>query len=157
MFTDIEDSSMLVERLGDRRWLDLYSRHSALVHRHVARHRGVVVKGQGDGFMAAFADPSAAVDCAVALQRDLAAAPAGEERVRVRIGLHTGAAIRQAGDFHGRTVVIAARIAAQARGGEILVSADVARAVRQAGGVTLAARGAVALKGLDGRHDVYAA
>ena len=157
MFTDIEDSTGLVERLGDRGWLELYSRHSALVHRHVARHRGVVVKGQGDGFMAAFADPAAAVECAVALQRDLAAAPADEERVRVRIGLHTGTAIRQAGDFHGRTVVIAARIAAQARGGEILVSADVASAVGRAGGVTLAARGAVALKGLDGRHDVYAA
>jgi class 3 adenylate cyclase len=157
MFTDIEDSSALVERLGDHGWLELYRRHSALVHRHVARHRGVVVKGQGDGFMAAFADPAAAVDCAVALQHALAAAPAGEERVRVRIGLHTGAAIRQAGDYHGRTVVIAARIAGQARGGEILVSADVADAVHRAGGATLAARGDVTLKGLDGRHAVYAA
>jgi class 3 adenylate cyclase len=157
MFTDIEDSTGLVERLGDRGWLELYSRHSELVHRHVARHRGVVVKGQGDGFMAAFADPAAALDCAVALQRDLDTAPAGDERVRVRIGLHTGTAIRQANDFHGRTVVIAARIAAQARGGEILVSADVADAVQRSGGVTLAARGAVALKGLDGRHAVYAA
>jgi adenylate cyclase len=160
VFTDIEDSTVLVERLGDRRWLELFRRHSELVQGHVARHRGVVVKAQGDGFMAAFADPAAAVDCAVAIQRDLAAAAAarsGEEPVRVRIGVHTGRAIRQAGDFHGRTVVIAARIAAQARGAEILVSGAVARAARRPGRVAFAARGAVALKGLCGRHAVYAA
>jgi class 3 adenylate cyclase len=112
--------------------------------------------------MAAFADPAGAVDCAVAIQRDLAAAAAtaarsGEEPVRVRIGVHTGRAIRQGGDFHGRTVVIAARIAAQAHGAEILVSDAVACAARRAGRVAFAARGALALKGLCGRHAVYAA
>jgi class 3 adenylate cyclase len=162
VFTDIEDSTVLVERLGDRGWLELFRRHSELVQRHVSRHRGVVVKAQGDGFMAAFADPAGAVDCAVAIQRDLAAAAAtaarsGEEPLRVRIGVHTGRAIRQAGDFHGRTVVIAARIAAQARGAEILVSGAVARAARRPAGVAFAARGAVALKGLCGRHAVYVA
>jgi class 3 adenylate cyclase len=157
MFTDIEDSTALVERLGDDRWLELFSRHSALVHHHVARRGGVVVKGQGDGFMAAFADPAAAVACAVAVQRDVAAGRAGEEPFRVRIGLHTGAAIRHAGDFHGRTVVIAARISAHARGGETLVSDTVAHAVGPAGAVRFAARGDVALKGLEGRHAIFAA
>ena len=76
--------------------------------------------------------PSAALEFAVAVQDDLAtSAVAGEEGISVRMGLNTGEAIAEEGDLFGRSVVLAARIAAQARGGEILVSEELATRCRE--------------------------
>ena len=73
--------------------------------------------------MLVFPDPARAIECAAAIQRGSpTASPVEGERVRVRMGMHAGEAIREDGDFFGRSVILAARIAAQARGGEILVS-----------------------------------
>src|SRR5262249_3497263 len=88
-----------------------------------------------DGFMIVFASARAALACAVGIQRAATegASSSGGERVRVRIGVHVGEAIREAGDFFGRTVVVAARIGAAAGGGEILVSEATRDATRDHG------------------------
>ena len=75
MFSDIEGSTELNERVGDRRWLAIVRRHNSLIRDRVAAHRGAVVKSRGDGFMLVFDAPGDAVACAVALQRAFDAAP----------------------------------------------------------------------------------
>jgi class 3 adenylate cyclase len=156
LFTDIVGSTSLLERLGDHAWLEVLRRHYALVRGHVARQGGTVVHVLGDGFMIAFDDVSAAVDCAVAIQRSLAAPDALlDAPLRVRMGIHSGPVIREPTDVHGRTVVLAARIGAHAGAEEILVSEAVASSIMASGRRRLAQRGHVALKGLRGRHLIY--
>ena len=127
LFTDIVDSTATAERIGDRRWLDVLRAHNAIVRAEVQRHGGVEVKSRGDGFMLAFAGARRGVQCAVAIQRALAQRPIAltneHDPVRVRIGLHTGEALQAEHDLFGRHVNLAARIADQAAGAEILVSA----------------------------------
>jgi eukaryotic-like serine/threonine-protein kinase len=162
LFSDIEDSTLMTERLGDERWLEVLRAHNSLFRRIVPTHGGFEVKNQGDGFMLVFPDSRRALECAVAIQRALAeGAPVEGERVRVRMGMHAGEAIREEGDFFGRSVIVAARIAAQARGGEILVSEALKERAEAADG----ARGELGfdagreleLKGLAGTHRVYRA
>jgi class 3 adenylate cyclase len=156
LFTDIVGSTSLLERLGDDAWLEVLRRHYALVRGHVARHHGAVVQVLGDGFMIAFDDILAAVDCAVAIQRSLAVPDALlDAPLRVRMGIHSGPVIREPTDVHGRTVVVAARIAAHAVAEEILISHAVASSVTAFARCRLAERGDVALKGLRGLHSIY--
>jgi class 3 adenylate cyclase len=103
------------------------------------------------------ADPRGAVECAVAIQRTLAQrVENGGEPVRVRMGLHNGEAIRERDDFFGRNVVVAARIAAQARGGEVLVSAPLRELVDGAGDIDFGEPRELTLKGLQGTYPVHA-
>lgn len=127
MFSDIEGSTALNERLGDERWLEVLTAHDKVVRRCIRAERGQVIKTLGDSFMAAFARPQAALESAVAVQRELTAdgAPTGAT-IRVRIGLHTGPAIARGRDLFGINVATASRVAAEARGGEILVTEDMA-------------------------------
>jgi class 3 adenylate cyclase len=155
LFTDIQDSTGLTERLGDARAQDLIRVHNALVREQVARHGGVEVKSLGDGFMIAFSEASIALRCAIGIQRAIALQ--GEHHpeapLSVAIGIHAGEAIRDRGDFHGRTVILAARIRSQARGGEILVSATVQGVT--AGDVVYNEGRDVELKGFAGSHRLY--
>jgi class 3 adenylate cyclase len=157
LFTDIENSTEINERLGDRRWLELLRAHRVLVRREVQEHGGYEVKSQGDGFMVAFPSARRALGCAVAIQRALAAEdPARlEETLRVRIGLHTGEAIAEGGDFYGTSVALAARIADRAEGGEILTSSLVRELAASGADVALEEAGEVELKGFRGRQRVY--
>jgi eukaryotic-like serine/threonine-protein kinase len=163
LFSDIEDSTRITERLGDERWLKVLRAHNSLFRRIVRGHGGFEVKNQGDGFMLVFGDATRALECAVAVQRELAEAELGEgERVRVRMGMHTGEAIREEGDFFGRSVILAARIAAQARGGEVLVSEALKEQAESSGSkdsspVDFDEGREVELKGLAGTHRVYRA
>jgi class 3 adenylate cyclase len=158
MFSDIEGSAAMTERLGDQRWLELLRAHNAIVRRHVRAHGGFEVKSQGDGFMLAFASARRAVKCAIAIQRAFCAYSAEhpEEPLRVRIGLHTGEAIRDQDDFFGRTVVLAARIGAVARGGETVVSSLLRELTASTGEFAFDNGRDVELKGLAGTHRVYA-
>ena len=125
LFTDIERSTELAQHLGDRRWLAVLRAHNALVRAEVQANDGMEVKARGDGFMLAFASASQAIAAAVGVQRALVARPiqAGDHRIRVRIGVHTGEVLRDQDDFFGHHVNLAARIADAAGAGEILVSA----------------------------------
>jgi class 3 adenylate cyclase len=125
VFTDIEGSTEMMERLGEDRWVKVISVHHRLVRDRVREHGGEVVNSQGDGFMIVFASASAALDCAVELQRILSSHNAGQptEALRMRVGLHTGSIFEADDAFLGKAVVLAARITGRAQGGEILVSA----------------------------------
>jgi adenylate cyclase len=153
MFTDIEDSTALNERLGDDAWLEVLVTHGKLIRRCVRADHGQVIKTLGDSFMVAFARPSNAASCAIAVQRDLIALDIpGHPTFRVRIGLHTGAAIARGRDLFGVNVATAARVAAQAEGGEILVTDEVAAGLP--GDVELGGPRELTLKGLSGTQRV---
>jgi class 3 adenylate cyclase/predicted negative regulator of RcsB-dependent stress response len=154
LFSDIEGSTQMTERLGDQRWLQVLREHNRIVREQLAAHGGYEVKSQGDGFMLAFQSARRALHCAIAIQRAFAVRNQqhAEESLRVRIGLHAGEVIKEADDFFGKNVILAARIAAQASGGEILVSALVQALTHSAGDITFDAERDVALKGLSGTH-----
>jgi class 3 adenylate cyclase len=155
LFTDIEGSTDLTLKLGDQRWLDVLRAHHALVREHVQAHGGFEVKCQGDGFMLAFQSARRALECAIVIQRAVAAVHT-DPPIRVRMGLHTGEALKDADDFHGRDVVLAARIADQAVGGEILVSALLKELLAGRGDVQFGDERDSELKGLVGMHRMYA-
>jgi class 3 adenylate cyclase len=159
LFSDIEDSTLMTERLGDERWIEVLRAHNSIFRDRLRAHHGYEVKNQGDGFMLVFADPCKALECATAIQRDLGEAEGTDgERVRVRMGLHAGEAIAEEGDFFGRSVILAARIAAQASGGEILVSEELKRRAEGDGATCGFDAGRdLELKGLAGTHRVFRA
>ena len=168
MFSDIEGSTALNEQMGDTKWMELLRAHNAVIDAQVKAHRGHVVKTMGDGYMVAFKSASEGLKCAVAIQRALAGraltpdpspgAP-GEgsaAAIRVRIGLHTGAMVRDGDDFFGREVNYAARVASSASGGQVLVSELVRELVGVGGGFSFDDGRELELKGLTGTHRVYA-
>ncbi|WP_370247143.1 adenylate/guanylate cyclase domain-containing protein [Nocardioides sp.] len=159
MFSDIEDSTPLTERLGDDVWVRVLSAHDALVTARVERYRGQVVKHSGDGFMIAFRDAEAACRAAVGIQKDLRRTLDPMLRVvapvKVRIGIHTGRVVTKDGDYFGRNVALAARIGSIATGGEVLVSDAVHEALDDDAAVELVEMGEVELKGLPGTHRVW--
>ena len=122
LFTDVEGSTKLLEQLGER-----YHRaqdcHASIMRTAVAEGNGSIVSTEGDSFFAVFSDAGRAVSAAVQAQRELAATswPTGA-RLRVRMGLHTGAGTLGGDNYLGLDVNRAARIAAAAHGGQILLS-----------------------------------
>ncbi len=155
LFSDIEQSTVLNERIGDRAWVKVIERHDKLIRKLVNAHSGHVVKSQGDGFMVAFAHPDEAVRCSIAVQRALSGDlnRTHNENVRVRIGIHMGKSVRRGEDLLGRNVAMAARVATEACGGEILVSESVHDAVGD--DFAFGAVREVELKGFSGTHRVY--
>jgi class 3 adenylate cyclase len=124
LFTDIVDSTRLLETLGDEKWKKLLARHDAVLRERIVEQGGEVIKQTGDGFFAAFDNPKAAVEAAVAIQRALADEIVAPD---VRIGAHSGGAFytdAQRTDYGGEGVHVAARIGAAAGAAEILFSRD---------------------------------
>jgi class 3 adenylate cyclase len=123
MFTDIVDSTKLVEVLGEEKWRKLLTWHDRRLRELIEQAGGEVIKQTGDGYFAAFQSPAAAVEAAVGIQRALDEhEPLAPD---VRIGVHTGGAFQKDGtDYAGQGVHMAARIGALAGGGEILVSKE---------------------------------
>jgi class 3 adenylate cyclase len=160
MFSDIEDSTVLTERLGDRGWQELLNKHNALIREQLRAHEGYEVKTMGDGFMVAFQSAKKGLDCAIAIQRAFASDDrrlTTDDHVKVRIGLHAGETIKDGDDFYGKNVIMASRVAGKAAGGEILVSSLVRQLVESgvAAGTFVDARD-VELKGLGGMHTIHA-
>jgi len=156
LFTDIEGSTALAQRLGDKAYHALLAEHNRILREQVARHGGHEVKSMGDGFMVAFASAARALSCAVAIQKAFAHHnETAEQPICVRIGLNTGESIEEAGDYFGTAVTLAARIAARAQGGQILVSEVVRTVGGSLAGVELREAGRKQLKGIRGRQRVY--
>ena len=157
MFSDMEGFTAMTERLGDLAARTVIGHHNRIVRHQLAAHGGFEVELQGDGFLLAFPSARRALLCAIAIQRDMAAHSAAhpDEPIRVRIGLHTGEALREADKFFGKTVILAARIAAQAQGGEILVSSLVKELTQSAGDLRFDAGRDAALKGLSGTYTLH--
>ncbi|MEE9280556.1 MAG: adenylate/guanylate cyclase domain-containing protein, partial [Myxococcota bacterium] len=156
MFSDMENYTGLLERLGDLAAHQLVQAHNAIVREQTKAHGGHEVELRGDGFLLAFASARQAVLCAIALQRALLARnEADSEPIRIRIGLHTGEAIKDADKFFGKSVVQAFRVADLAQGGEILVSSFTKNLVQRAGDLAFDEGREVQLKGLEGTHRVF--
>jgi class 3 adenylate cyclase len=146
----------MTEKLGDRHWMDLLKEHNEIIRRHVREHDGFEVKSEGDGFMLAFRSASQALHCAIGIQRDFATRnETTSEQIRVRMGLHTGDVIKEAGDFFGKNVILAARIAGQAAGGEILASGVVKAIAESVGDFVFTDRQERELKGLTGKYETF--
>ncbi|HLA19581.1 MAG TPA: adenylate/guanylate cyclase domain-containing protein, partial [Dehalococcoidia bacterium] len=210
LFTDVEGSTALTQRLGDARARELLREHERITRECLKALGGSEVKTMGDGFMASFGSATRALECAIAMQRafeersaSLPAHPVAKgdspgrepvegrakpqpsahpfdsaqdrastgsaradrdvgaptEAIRVRIGLNAGEPIAEddpdgRGDLFGTAVIAAARIAAQAEGGEILVS-NVVRELVAGKGFLFSSRGRTALRGFDDPVEVY--
>jgi class 3 adenylate cyclase len=157
LFSDIEGSAGHAERLGDHRWLDVLREHNRLVREQVARFGGSEVKAEGDGFMIAFSSARRAVLCAMGIQQTIGLyrREHPETPVQIRIGLHTGEVVREDGDLFGRNVILAARIAAEATGGEILVSSLVKELTDSGGDLNFDDGREVELRGLTKPYRLY--
>jgi class 3 adenylate cyclase len=158
LFSDIEESTALNERVGDRAFVRLIGQHDKMVRKLVKQRGGHVVKSQGDGFMIAFAQAEQAVRCAVDIQRALHkdAQRRRHKGIRVRIGIHVGRSVRRGDDLFGRNVAMAARVAGQAGGGEILISETVRDAVKDCEDISFDDGRDAELKGFSGTHRLYA-
>jgi class 3 adenylate cyclase len=123
MFTDIVGSTNLVVALGDEAWETMLGWHNTTLREVFTAHGGEEISTTGDGFFVSFDSPDTAVAAAIAIQRRLA-----EHRTTsgfappVRIGLHASDATQVGGDFHGKGVHEAARIADLGGGGDIVAS-----------------------------------
>ena len=146
LFTDIEDSTGMTQRLGDEEAQELVRAHDTIVRDALAEHGGAETKHTGDGIMASFHSASGALECAVAIQRAVAAR--GDEQLRVHVGLNAGEPVAQDQDLFGTAVQLARRICDQSSGGEILVS-DVVRQLAAGKGFLFADRGEVPLRGFE--------
>ncbi|MBL8520175.1 MAG: nuclear transport factor 2 family protein [Betaproteobacteria bacterium] len=153
-FTDIESSSALLDRLGDTEFMRLLAWHDRIVREAAGQHSGYVVKSQGDGFMLAFPSAALALRASLSMRERIRAGFEGLP-VRIRVGLHSGEAIKRSDDFYGRTVVIAARVGGMALGDEILASDLVYALARGLGTFTFAAPRAAVLKGIEGTFELY--
>ncbi len=149
LFTDVEGSTALTQRLGDAKARDLLREHERMVREALKAHGGSEVKTMGDGFMTSFSSATKALECAIAMQRAFAQhnESAGEP-IKVRIGLNAGEPIAEDDDLFGTAVNEAARITATAKGGEILAS-DVVRQLAKGKDFFFSDRGETSLKGFD--------
>jgi class 3 adenylate cyclase/pimeloyl-ACP methyl ester carboxylesterase len=164
LFTDVEGSTALTDRLGDAAARELLREHERITREQLRAHGGSEVKTMGDGFMASFGSATRALECAIAIQKAFtdseptvgAKGPSPlrpDHGIKVRCGLNAGEPIAEddpdgRSDLFGTAVIVAARIAAQAHGGEILVS-DVVRQLVAGKRFLFNDRGEHALKGFE--------
>jgi class 3 adenylate cyclase len=124
LFTDMEGSTSLTQRLGDTRVMAVLRAHDRIVGEALGRHGGSEVKHTGDGLMAAFPSVVGAIESAVEIQRRLAEADDKSE-LRVRIGMSAGEPVTERDDLFGAVVQLAARLCTRAEPGSVLVSGAV--------------------------------
>lgn len=152
VFTDVEGSTALAGAVGDERAKELIEQQRAIVHELVEAGAGRVIDTAGDGFMLAFDSPRAALTFARDVEDALAERGGG---VRVRIGIHTGEVLEKDGHPFGTGVVVAARVSARARGGQVLLSNTVRELSGNLPGLRFRDRGNVKLKGFDESWRIY--
>lgn len=150
LFTDIVESTSRAEDLGDRRWREVLDLHDELAERTVTTFDGVLIKHTGDGIMATFDRPSAAVGAARSFADQVSS-----YGIDVRIGIHTGEVETAGSEVGGLAVHLAARVMDEAGPGEIVVSRTV-RDLMVGSPVAFTDRGEATLKGFDGTWRVYA-
>lgn len=151
LVTDVVGSTALTERLGDADARVALRAHEQIVRTALRAHGGTEVKTMGDGFIASFSLVTRALECAVAIQRALAASGGA---IHVRMGLSAGEPIVEEGDLHGTVVITASRLAALAAGDTILV-ADVIRQLAAGKSFHFTDRGDTPLHGFAAPVRVY--
>jgi class 3 adenylate cyclase len=150
MFTDIVDSTKRASELGDRRWQGLLEQHNQILRRELEKFRGREVKTLGDGVLATFDGPARAVRCATSMVESVRSLD-----LQLRGGVHTGEVETKGDDIGGIAVHIAARIAALAQGGQVLVSSTV-RDLVAGSNLRFIDQGARTLKGIPEEVRLYA-
>jgi len=157
MFTDMEEFTRYIER-GDAQAFDILKKHNKIVTESAEQFDGRVVKGYGDGFMIAFTSARKAVSAAYAIQELLKKHnedSLSSEAIKVRIGIDAGEPIKEGDDYIGRTVNLAARIAATARGGQIFVSSTVKQLVGPIDNLQFIDIGPHSLKGFEEKQRLF--
>jgi predicted ATPase/class 3 adenylate cyclase len=155
LFTDIEGSTRLLQRLGDS-YAEVQSDHHRLLREVWAANRGVEAGTRGDAFFVVFDSPDDAVRAAVAAQRAIATHPwTFDGHLRVRMGMHTGVALIVDDEYVGLDVHLAARICSAGHGGEIVVSSTTAESIEDPGEVELVDLGTHRLKDIDRPQRLY--
>ena len=144
LFTDIVDSTVRADELGDKAWTKLLDIHDGFSKDQLALFGGKWVKSTGDGMLATFDGPGRAIQCAMSLLEK-----ARDHGLELRAGLHTGEAERRGDDIAGMAVHIAARVSALAGANEVLVTSTV-RDLVAGSGVRFEDRERITLKGVPG-------
>jgi class 3 adenylate cyclase len=149
LFTDLEKHTAMMQRLGDERGRAVLREHESITREALAAYGGSEVKTMGDSFMASFGSATRALECAVAIQKAYAARnETAEEPLLVRVGISAGEPIAEDDDLFGASVILAARIADQAKGGEVVV-ANVVRELAAGKGFLFSDRGEIVLRGFE--------
>jgi len=151
-FLDISGYTSLTEERGDEAAAEVATRLTPLVQRPSDRHGGKVVKWLGDGVMFHFREPAGAVVAAL----EMLEAISGADLPPAHVGLHAGPVVFQGGDYFGRTVNVAARIADHAGSGQVLVTQEIVDSTDQRD-VAFTAIGPVALKGVSQPVELFSA
>ena len=157
VMTDVEGSTALRRTRGDRFANEILGLHSAIVRDQIGTCGGQERQFLGDGFLLSFPSPSAAVRCAIGVQRahDAHNASDPQRQVRVRIGVHVGEVSEREGLLYGQAVHVAARITAEAAGGQIFVSDAVRQQVEPGAEWRFVDSGLFWLKGFDERWRLF--
>ena len=150
LFTDIEGSTRLTQKLGDDGAMDIVREHDSIVRDALQKHSGSEVKHTGDGIMASFVSVTSALESSVIIQRAFGERnrDRGDDAVRVRVGMSAGEPVRDGGDLFGAVVQLARRICDAAEPATILTS-NVVRELCIGKTFTFADRGEMALKGFE--------
>ena len=156
LFTDMEGSTTLTQRLGDAAAQELLRTHNAIIRDALKAHGGSEIKHTGDGVMASFPSAARALECAVAIQQAFAARNESEADtpLRVRIGLNAGEPVAEDEDLFGAAVQLAARVCARAEPGRIL-AANVVRELAMGKGFLFSDQGDVELRGFEDPIRLY--
>jgi class 3 adenylate cyclase len=156
LFTDMEGSTALTQRLGDEKAQELLRTHNDLVREALKSQGGSEIKHTGDGIMASFSTASKALDCAIAVQRAFASRNEAnpQEAIRVRVGLNAGEPVAEEHDLFGTAVQMAARVCAHAEPGQI-VAANVVRELAAGKGFLFSDIGDVTLRGFEDPVRLY--
>lgn len=149
LFTDIVGSTAKAVELGDAAWKQLLADHHRLIRRQLTRFRGTELDTAGDGFFASFDGPARAIRAASTMAESVR-----ELGLEIRAGLHTGECELMGDKVGGIAVHIGARVAKEARAGEVLVSSTVKDLVAGSG-ISFSARGIAELKGIPGKWRLY--
>ena len=152
LFTDIVDSTVLARRAGDASWKRTVAMHEDVVRGVLAGFGGREVETAGDSFLVIFDSAEGAIRCGLALVGALDAI-----QLPIRVGIHSGEVVMSGDHIRGLAVHAAARIVAQAGGGEVLVSGITRDLTEGATGLTFESRGRHRLKGLDREHELFVA
>ncbi len=150
LFTDIEGSTALIERLGDAAAREVLRTYERLVRQALQANAGAEIKTTGDGFLASFSSALRALDCAIEIQRAVArlGAQTPSHALRLRIGVNAGEPVAEGDDLFGIAINVAARTAARAEPARILVT-DVVRQLVAGKRFRFSDRGVAQLKGVD--------
>jgi pimeloyl-ACP methyl ester carboxylesterase/DNA-binding SARP family transcriptional activator len=150
LFTDVVGSAEMAAELGDRRWRALLEDHNAATRRELEAHRGNLIRNTGDGVLATFDRPAAAIRCAECLRESLS-----HQGIQIRAGLHTGEIELIGQDVGGMAVRIAARVSALAGAKQTLATRTVKDLVVGAG-IEFEEAGAMQLEGVPGDWELFA-